>query len=134
MFAGENEICLQVKALKDTWYKHLQYQVTSILQKIETLQQQLSLVIQERKWTERKGLIELTQDLVKFFRENVCHNVSHTFSTQQVANVDIKYCILITINVLAIRLFSTFPSFHLCNRSCVCLTIRLFKGRKVSRT
>ena len=87
-------LCLQVKKRKETWYKGLEFQVTGVLQKIEHLQQQLSLAIQGRKWTEREGLIMRRHDLAKFFQEHVHKPVSSTYSAQQVASVDIKYSML----------------------------------------
>ena len=99
MLAGESELCLQVKKRKDTWYKSLEFQVTGVLQKIETLQQQLSLAIQGRKWTEREGLIALSRDLFKFFQEHVRYPVSCTYCALQVASVDIKYSMLTAVRV-----------------------------------
>ena len=73
--------------------------MTGVLQKIENLQQQLSLAIQGRKWTERKGLIALRHDLWKFFQEHVRYLVSCTYCAQQVASVDIKYSMLTAVSV-----------------------------------
>ena len=92
-------LCLQVKKRKDTWYKNLEFQVTGVLQKIENLQQQLSLAIQGRKWTEHAGLIMLRDDLFKFFRENVRGPVASIYSALQVASVDIKYSMLTAVSV-----------------------------------
>ena len=92
-------LCLQVKKRKDTWYKSLEFPVTSVLQKIENLQQQLSLTIQGRKWTERAGLIMLRDDLFKFFVEHVRGPVSSTYNALQVASVDIKYSMLTAVSV-----------------------------------
>ena len=92
-------LCLQVKKQKDTWYKDLEFPVTSVLQKIENLQQQLSLAIQGRKWTEREGLIMQRHDLAKFFQEHVRFPVSSTYNALQVASVDIKYSMLTAISV-----------------------------------
>ena len=92
-------LCLQVKKRKGTWYKDLEFQVTGVLQKIENLQQQLSLAIQGRKWTEREGLIMRRHDLVKFFQEHVHFPVSGTYNALQVASVDIKYSMLIAVSV-----------------------------------
>ena len=97
MFAGEIELCWQVKALKDTLYKDLEFQVTSVLQKIETLQQHLSLVIQERRWRERDVLIVQRNDLVKFFQEHVRDAVSQRFQEQEVDTVDVSCLILIKV-------------------------------------
>ena len=92
-------LCLQVKKRKDTWYKGLEFPVTSVLQKIENLQQQLILTIQGRKWTERAGLIMLRDDLFKFFEEHVRFPVSSTYNALQVASVDIKYSMLTAVSV-----------------------------------
>ena len=92
-------LCLQVKKRKETWYKGLEFQVTSVLQKIENLQQQLSLAIQGRKWMEREGLITRRHDLAKFFQEHVCFPVSGTYNAQQVDSIDIKYSMLAAVSV-----------------------------------
>ena len=92
-------LCLQVKKQKDTWYKDLEFPVTSILQKIENLQQQLSLAIQGRKWTEHEGLIAMRHDLFKFFQEHVHKPVSSTYCAQQVVSVDIKCSMLRAVSV-----------------------------------
>ena len=97
MFAGEIELCWQVKALKDTLYKDLEFQVTSVLQKIETLQQHLSLVIQERRWREHDVLMVQRNDLVKFFQEHVRDAVSQRFQEQEVDTVDVSCLILIKV-------------------------------------
>ena len=81
-------LCVQVKAKKNTWYRDLDFQVTSVLEKIETLQQQLSLAIQGRRWTERQGLTEQRHDLNRFFHEHVRHAVTQAFSFQQVGGVN----------------------------------------------
>ena len=73
--------------------------MTSVLQKTENLQQQLSLAIQGRKWTEREGLIMLRHDLAKFFQEHVRFPVSGTYHALQVASVDIKYSMLTAVSV-----------------------------------
>ena len=73
--------------------------MTGVLQKIENLQQQLSLAIQGRKWTEREGLIILRDDLFKFFQEHVRYPVPSTYHAQQVASVDIKYSMLTAVSV-----------------------------------
>ena len=105
MLEGKSELCLQVKlncvwqvkALKDTLYKDLEFQVTSVLQKIETLQQHLSLVIQDRRWRERDVLIVQRNDLVKFFQEHVRVAVSQRFQEQEVDTVDVSCLILIKV-------------------------------------
>ena len=97
MFAGEIELCWQVKALKDTLYKDLEFQVTSVLQKIETLQQHLSLVIQERRWREHDVLMVQRNDLAKFFQEHVRDAVSQRFQEQEVDTVDVSCLILIKV-------------------------------------
>ena len=97
--ADERELCLQVKKRKETWYKGLEFPVTSVLQKIENLQQQLSLAIQGRKWTEREGLIMRRHDLAKFFQEHVRFPVSSTYCAQQVVSVDIKCSMLRAVSV-----------------------------------
>ena len=73
--------------------------MTSVLQKIENLQQQLSLAIQGRQWTEHEGLIALKHDLFKFFQEHVRIPVSSTYCAQQVASVDIKISMLTAVSV-----------------------------------
>ena len=86
--------------------------MTGVLQKIENLQQQLSLAIQGRKWTEREGLIMLRHDLFKFFQEHVRYPVSCNYIAQQVANVDIKYNMLtaVSVTVTPVILLCTFTS------------------------